>query len=102
MARKRPTPATPTVLAHKKASVSVHRNGVSIEVSDVPAEDCGIATKELLDVFRTLVRAGYDELVLDAGSAHAGAFGDFSDEEGVATEVEEPTLRPPRRVGFSA
>jgi hypothetical protein len=88
MARKRPTPATPTVLAHKKASVSVHRNGVSIE--------------ELLDVFRTLVRAGYDELVLDAGSAHAGAFGDFSDEEGVATEVEEPTLRPPRRVGFSA
>ena len=78
MAAKKKTAAN--VLQHKKASVSLVRNGVCIEVSDIPAEDAGIAAKELLDVFRTLVRAGYDELIQEAGSHHAGALGDVPDD----------------------
>jgi hypothetical protein len=92
-ARKR---TAASVMQHKKASVSLSRNGVCIEVSDVPAEDAGIAAKELLDVFRTLVKAGYDELVQDAGSLHAGAFGEMPDEDGIETDTD-PTQR---RVGF--
>jgi hypothetical protein len=87
-----------TVLQHKKANVSIARNGVCIEVSDVPAEDAGIAAKELLDVFRTLVKAGYDELVQDAGSHHAGALGDVPDDAG-EEEARVPVFE--RRVGFT-
>ena len=96
--RKRAT--TPTVLAHKKASVSLHRNGLSIEVSEVAAEDAGLAAKELLDVMRTLVGMGYDELLMDAGSIHGGAFGEMPDEDGVYTETDPPQAGPPRRIGF--
>jgi hypothetical protein len=87
-----------TVLQHKKASVSIVRNGVCIDVSDIPAEDAGIAAKELLDVFRTLVRLGYDELVQDAGSHHSGALGEVPD------DADEEEARVPlfeKRVGFT-
>src|SRR3989304_5734142 len=62
-------------LAHKKASVGLHRNGLSIDVADVPAEDVGLVAKELLDVLRTLQAAGYDQLTMDAGAVHSGGAG---------------------------
>ena len=87
-----------TVLAHKKASVSLSRNGLHIEVGEIAAEDAGIAAKELLDVMRTLVRAGYDELLMDAGGVHGGALGEMPDEDGIGTE-NDPIVAH-RRVGF--
>lgn len=87
-----------TVLAHKKASVSLHRNGLTIEVGEIAAEDSGVAAKELLDVMRTLVRAGYDELLVDAGGVHGGAFGEMPDEDGIGTE-NDPIIAH-KRVGF--
>ena len=95
MARPRKSPQT--VLAHKKAAVSVHVNGVSIEVGDVPAEDSGLAVKELLDVFRTLRRLGYDELIQDAGGVHGGAFGDIPEDDDIDTATDPPQFR---RIGF--
>ena len=88
------------VLQHKKASVSIVRNGVCIDVADVPAEDAGIAAKELLDVFRTLVRAGYDELIVESSPLHSGALGESPDEDGVDTYTE-PAQLPVKRVGFT-
>lgn len=88
------------VLQHKKASVSIVRNGVCIDVADVPAEDAGIAAKELLDVFRTLVKAGYEELIVEAGGLHSGALGEVPDEvyeEEASTPI--PTQHD-KRVGF--
>ena len=69
MSRRRSNPFT-----NRKATVSVHRNGLSIEIQDVGATDAGMVAKELLEVVRTLVQAGYDELVQDAGGVHGGVF----------------------------
>jgi hypothetical protein len=95
---RRKSPAT--VLAHKKASVSLHRNGLSIEVGEVAAEDAGLAAKELLDVMRTLVRMGYDELLLDAGGVHGGALGEMPEEDGIGTETDPIVAITPKRIGF--
>lgn len=84
------------LLDHKKASVSVHRNGLVIEVGDVTASDAGVVAKALLDAVRELVKAGYDELVPDAGGLHSGAFGE------VPEEVEFEEAKRPTRIGFTA
>lgn len=99
MARKAST-SLASVLAHKTASVGVQRNGLTIDVQGVPAEDVGLVAKELLDVLRTLVAAGYDELVVDGGSLHGGALGEAVDEEddGEWVEPAHATARPP--IGF--
>lgn len=88
------------LLDHKKASVSVHRNGLHIEVADITASDAGIVAKALLDTFRELVKAGYDELIQDAGGLHSGALGELPDEDGVDTYTE-PAQLPVKRVGFT-
>ena len=51
--RRRVNPFT-----NRKANVSVHRNGLSIEIQDVSAVDSGLVAKELLDIVRQLVAAG--------------------------------------------
>lgn len=89
-------PRKSNVFTNRKASVSVHRNGLSIEIADVPAVDAGVVAKELLDMLRQLQRAGYDELVVDAGGVHGGAFE-------VPDEIDgDDFVLPPesRRVGF--
>lgn len=85
---------------NRKATVSVHRNGLSIEIADVQATDSGAVAKELLDMMRTLVQAGYEELLPDAGGAHGGAFGEVPDEEGVEDWVMPPEAKR-RRIGFT-
>lgn len=89
-----------TVLAHKKATVALHRNGLSIEVGEVPAEDAGLAAKELLDVLRTLIKMDYEELILDAGSAHASPAGDFHDDDVIEPAVADPPVMRRKRIGF--
>lgn len=64
---------------------------------DIECEDCGLAAMELLDVMRTLT-GRYEELVVDAGSHHAGAFGEFADDDEM---VEEGPPRAKRPIGFA-
>ena len=88
------------VLQHKKASVSVHRNGLHIEVGDITASDAGLVAKALLDTMRQLVKAGYDELIVETSPLHSGALGESPDEDGVDTYTE-PAQLPVKRVGFT-
>lgn len=97
--RKRAKPDN--LLDHKKASVAVHRNGLSIEVADVTASDAGRVAKALLDAVRELVRAGYDELVVDHGGVHSGALGEVP-EDAYEDEASTPTpIQREKRVGFT-
>jgi len=95
MARRKTNPFT-----NRKATVSVHRNGLSIEIADVAATDSGAVAKELLDMVRTLIQAGYEELIVDAGSLHGGGF-ETPDEEGIEDWVMPPEAKR-RRIGFTA
>lgn len=96
MRKKKPA----TVLAHKKATVTLHRNGLTLEVADVPAESAGLAASELLNVVRLLVQSGFEELIPDAGSAHASPAGDFEDDDVIEPAVSDPPTMKRRRVGF--
>lgn len=86
---------------NRKASVSVHRNGLSIEIADVQATDAGTVAKELLDMVRTLIHAGYEELMHDAGGAHGGAFGEVPEDDDGEDFVIPPEARR-RKIGFTA
>lgn len=92
-AKRRPT----NILSHRTASVSIHRNGLAIEIDSVPAVDASVVAKCLLDVVRELVAAGYGELILDAGSVHGNPIE-------VADEPDDDAYTIPpeatRRVGF--
>lgn len=93
MTRRKSNPFT-----NRKATVSVHRNGLSIEIADVQATDSGAVAKELLDMMRTLIQAGYEELIVDAGSLHGGGF-ETPDEDGIEDWVMPPEARR-RKIGF--
>lgn len=84
---------------NRKATVSVHRNGLSIEIADVAATDSGAVAKELLDMMRTLIAAGYDELMHDAGGAHGGAFGEVPEDDDIE-EFVLPIEARKRPIGF--
>ena len=92
-------PKTDNLLDHKKASVAIHRNGLSIEVGDIPASESGRVASALLDAMRELVKAGYDELIHDAGGVHSGALGEVPDE--VYEEAEANPSITDKRVGFT-
>ena len=89
-------PRKSSVFTNRKSRVSMYRNGLTIEVEDVPAIDAGIVAKELLDIIRQLQRVGYDELLLDGGSLHSDPIPMSEDEDG------EDFVLPPeaRRIGF--
>lgn len=85
------------VFTNRKASVSVVRNGLAIEIADVPAVDAGVVAMELLKTLRMLVAAGYDELVVDGGQLHGGVI-EIPDE----VDGDDYVLPPEsRRIGFS-
>lgn len=86
------------ILSNRTASVSIHRNGLTIEIDSVPAIDASVVAKCLLDVVRELQAAGYGELIVDAGGVHGG----------VIEQADEPDdddfVLPPemvKRIGFS-
>ncbi len=93
MTRRKTNPFT-----NRKATVSVHRNGLSIEISDVAATDSGAVAKELLDMVRTLIQAGYEELIVDAGSLHGGGFETPDEDDG--EDFVLPVEAKRRPVGF--
>jgi hypothetical protein len=89
-------PRKSNVFTNRKASVSIHRNGLSIEIADVPAVDAGVVAKELMDMIRQLQRVGYDELIADAGGVHGGVLE-------VPDEIDgDDFVLPPeaKRIGF--
>lgn len=89
-----------TALAHKKATVGIQRNGLTIEVQDVQAEDAGLVARELLEVVRTLVKMGYEEVILDAGSFHGHPMDQLEEVDGEDGTVP-PNAHPRKRVvGF--
>lgn len=86
------------LLASHKADVSYSRAGLTIGVSSVPAEDASLVSKAILDCFRGLVAAGYDELLEHSFSAHAGGY-DVPDD----ADIDAVTLPPEakaKRIGF--
>ena len=86
------------ILTNKTASVTIHRNGLSVEIQSVAATDAGLVSQALLDMVRDLITAGYEELVLDAGSFHGGGH-ETPDEDGVEEFVDAPTMKR-RPIGF--
>lgn len=92
------------LLANRTATVSVARNGLTIEVAGVPAADSARVAAAILDAVRGLVSAGYEELVLDAGSAHASPAGEVPDDDEITpAETDPPTAKgQSRRLGFIA
>jgi len=98
MARRK---SAASILAHKKSSVGLHRNGLSIDVQDVPAEDVGLVAKELLDVLRTLQAAGYDELTMDAGSLHSSGHDQAEEPDGEEWVEPAHAARDRPRLGFT-
>lgn len=90
---------TVNVLTGKTASVAIQRNGLSIEVGDVPAVDAALVAKCLLDAIRGLQAAGYEELVVDAGAVHGGII-EVPDEVDGDDFVLPPESK--RRIGFIA
>lgn len=95
MTRRKTNPFT-----NRKATVSVHRNGLSIEIADVAATDSGAVAKELLDMVRTLIQAGYEELIVDGGSLHGGGY--ETPEEEDLTDWRMPPEARRKRIGFHA
>ena len=86
-------------LARRKACVSITRNGLVIEIADVPAVDSGLVASELVQVMRTLA-AKYEELIPDAGSVAGGAGIEVPEEEGIEDMTDTPSMRSRPRVGF--
>jgi hypothetical protein len=98
MTRKKRSTRSTNVLANRTASVSMHRNGLSIEIDSVPAVDASLVAKCLLDVVRELVAAGYAELIVDAGGVHGGVI-EVPDEDDGDDYVLPPEAI--KRVGFT-
>ena len=98
MATRKRKPAN--LLANRTASVSLHRNGLTIQIDSVPATDCALVAQSLLDAVRQMVEAGYSELTQEGPSLHAGALGD------VPEDAEEEEARVPvftdKRIGFTS
>lgn len=69
------------ILADKLANVSLMRNGLTIEIAGVPATDSAQVAGAMLDAMRRMVKAGYEELVPDAGSVHAGPLGEYTEDD---------------------
>ena len=88
-----------SLFANRQSTVSISRNGLSIEIAAVPATDAGLIAKELLDVVRTLVEGGYDELLQDGGSFHG--FGHDQAEEGDDESYSlPPVMKRKKSAGF--
>lgn len=89
-----------TNLTRRRASVSMHRNGLTIEIADVPAVDAGVVASELVKVMRTLA-SKYEELIPDAGMVGGGIGLEVPEEEGVEDAVDPPVMRQRPRIGFT-
>lgn len=88
------------LLAGLKASVSLQRNGLLIDVQGVPAVDAGHIAAGLLDALRNLSEH-YPELIPDGGSFYGSPVptpDEYDDPDG--TETPAAAARP--RIGFTS
>lgn len=83
----------PSLLAGKKATVCLERNGLSIRVDDVDADVAGLVAADLLAAMR-LLKAKYPELIQELQPV-----GGYSPVEVVDDDWSEEGGRP-RRAGF--
>ena len=86
-------------LRGKRANVSLSRNGLHIEIPDVPAADAARVGGILLSAVRRMVKAGYDELTLDAGGVHGGVLGEIPEDEYTEDGSDPPVAQ--KRIGFT-
>jgi hypothetical protein len=93
------TPKKRVNLSRRRATVTMHRNGLTIEIADVPAVDSGLVASELVQVMRTLA-AKYEELIPDAGHVGGGGGIETPDEDGIEEGTDPPLMRTRPRVGF--
>lgn len=84
----------------KKATVALHRNGLSITIEDVPAANAAAVAGVLLTAMRVMVENGFEELIPDAGGIHSGPLGEVPDEYEVA-ETQATPANGRRRLGFT-
>lgn len=85
-------------LAGKRASVSLHRNGLTIEVGDIPVSDAALVGGALLDAMRGLTKV-YAELTVDMGTVGAGTGIEVPDEDGIESEADPISAKKP--IGFT-
>ena len=92
---------TRNLLTNRKATVSLSRNGLVVEVGDVSAPDAAVVAQCLLNAFRQLENAGYHELTFDAGVFHADghAIPEELDDEDWSAPVEMQA-KSPKLLGF--
>jgi len=73
------------------ANVQLHRNGLTLDMQGVPADQVESVSAHMLDAMRNLTKRGYSELIVDSGSLHGGVFGEVPD----AGEIAQS-----KRIGF--
>lgn len=83
----------PSLLAGKKATVYLERNGLTIRVDDVDASVAGLVAADLLEAMRAL-RTKYPELIQELQPV-----GGYTPVEVVDDDWSEEGSRP-RRAGF--
>lgn len=91
----RPKKVEPSLLAGKKATVCIERNGLSIRVDDVDAAVAGLVAADLLEAMR-LLRTKYPELIHELTPIGGYSPLDTADDEWADDG------RRPRRTGFRA
>lgn len=87
------------LLTGKTASVSLSRGGLTISIESVQAPDAAQAAQAILNAFRGLVDAGYDELREQGPMYHGGAF-QVDEDEDIDVSITPPESRSPRVIGF--
>ena len=70
----------PSLLATRKATVAMERNGLTIRVDDVEADKAGLVAADLLMAFR-LLRAKYPELIQELQPVGGGYPVDVVDDD---------------------
>ena len=85
------------LLSSHKADVAYTRAGLTISVEGVQADDAALVAQAILNTFRQLHTAGYDELSEHTFTAHAGGY-DVAEDSDIDTVVLPPEARRP--VGF--
>lgn len=88
------------LLTGKTATVTLSRGGLTIEVGGVPAPDAGLAASAILNTYRQLVSAGYDELREFGPSLHGAPVEVPEDEDIPEFTVVPEASRPSRKIGF--
>ena len=80
-----------TAIKVQSANVQLHRNGLTLEMQGVPADQVESVAQHMLDAVRSLTKRGYGEVIVDGGALHAAPFGEVTD---------DPHADESKRVGF--